>query len=162
MYVLRKNGNISNGDLMNKYVYKKIADKYVAKEHRVRDAIVAFISGGFIGMLGEGIIEILCGCFHMARNMAGTYMILIMIFLASFCTALGFFDKLVSKFKCGLLIPITGFAHSIASSILDYKNEGFIYGFGSNVFKLAGSVLLYGIVAAVTMAMIRYLLGGVA
>ena len=154
MYVLKKNGNISNGDLMNKYVYKKIADKYVAKEHRVRDVIV--------GKLGERRFEILCGCSHMARSMAGTYIILIMIFLASFCTALGFFDKLVSKFKCGLLIPITGFAHSIASSILDYKNEGFIYGFGSNVFKLAGSVLLYGIVAAVTMAMIRYLLGGVA
>ena len=146
---------------MNKNVYKKIADKYVAKEHRVRDAILAFVSGGFIGMMGEGIIEILCGCFHISRNMAGTYMILIMIFFASFCTALGFFDKLVSKFKCGLLIPITGFAHSIASSILDYKNEGFIYGFGSNVFKLAGSVLLYGIVAAVGVGVVRYLLGGV-
>lgn len=160
MYYFLKLGNISNGDRMNKDTYKGIADKYKSNEHKVKNALVAFVSGGFIGLLGEGIIEVLCSCCHISRSLAGTYMILIMVFLASICTALGFFDKLVSKLKCGLLIPITGFAHSIASAILDYKNEGFIYGFGANVFKLAGSVLLYGIVAAVTLAMIRYLLGG--
>ena len=111
-------------------------------------------------MLGEGLIELLCNIFHMSRNNAGTIMIVIMIFIASLSTALGFFDKLVTKFKCGLLIPITGFAHSMTSAALDYKREGPIYGIGSNIFKLAGSVILYGIVAAWFFGMIRYLLGG--
>ena len=111
-------------------------------------------------MIGEGIIELLCNIFHMSRNNAGTIMIVIMIFIASLSTALGFFDKLVTKFKCGLLIPITGFAHSMTSAALDYKKEGPIYGVGANIFKLAGSVILYGIVAAWFFGMVRYLLGG--
>ena len=75
-------------------------------------------------------------------------MIITLIFIASLFTALGFFDKLVNFCRCGLIIPITGFAHSMTSSSLDYKKEGPIYGIGSNMFKLAGSVLLYGVFAA--------------
>ena len=87
-------------------------------------------------------------------------MIVILVFISSICNALGFFDKLVSKLKCGLLIPITGFAHSMTSATLDYRKEGPISGFGSNMFKLAGSVILYGVVSAWFFGMIRYLLGG--
>ena len=139
--------------------YDKTADLYKADEHRVRNAILAFLVGGLIGMLGEVIIEVFCKVFHMSRSDASTYMIMIFIFVASLCTALGFFDKLVTKFKCGLLIPITGFAHSMTSAALDYKNEGPIYGVGSNIFKLAGSVILYGVVSAWFFGMIRYLIG---
>ena len=121
------------------------------------NSVVAFISGGVIGLLGEAIIEILCH-FEMSRNDAATIMIVIFIFLASLFTALGFFDKLVTKFKCGLLIPITGFAHSMTSSALDYKEEGPIYGIGSNMFKLAGSVILYGVISAWIFGTIRYLI----
>ena len=88
-------------------------------------------------------------------------MIIIFIFIASLCTGLGFFDKLVTKFKCGLLIPITGFAHSMTSSSMDYRTEGPIYGIGSNMFKLAGSVILYGVLSAFIFGTIRYLIGGV-
>ena len=101
--------------------YNKIADKHKASEDKVRNVVVAFISGGVVG----------------------------------------FFDKLVTMFKCGLLIPITGFAHSMTSSALDYKEEGLIYGIGSNMFKLAGSVIIYGVVSAWIFGMIRFLIGGV-
>lgn len=137
--------------------YNKIADLHKADENRVMNSIVAFISGGIIGLLGEAIIEILCH-FEISRNDAATLMIVIFIFLASLFTALGFFDKLVTKFKCGLLIPITGFAHSMTSSALDYKEEGPIYGIGSNMFKLAGTVILYGVISAWIFGTIRYLI----
>ena len=140
--------------------YEMIAAEHKAQIPKLQNAIIAFLIGGLIGMLGEGIIELLCNIFHISRNNAGTIMIVIMILVASLATALGFFDKLVTKFKCGLLIPITGFAHSMTSAALDYKKEGPIYGVGSNIFKLAGSVILYGIVAAWFFGMIRYLLGG--
>ena len=102
-------------------------------------------------------IELLCR-FNISRIDAGTLMILTYIFIASLFTALGFFDKWVTKFKCGLIIPITGFAHSMTSSALDYKKEGLIYGVGSNMFKLAGSVIIYGIVSAWFFGIIRYLI----
>lgn len=146
---------------MKNIKYDKIADVHKAPENRVKNAIVAFLSGGVMGILGEGLIEILCYRFHMSRNDAATVMIVTFIFLASLFTALGFFDKLVTKFRCGLLIPITGFAHSMTSSALDYKREGPIYGIGSNMFKLAGSVILYGIVSAWFFGMIRYIIGGI-
>lgn len=140
--------------------YEKIADRHKAKEERVKNAFIAFISGGVIGMCAEGLIEILCH-FNFSRNDAGTIMIVTFIFLASLMTALGFFDKLVNKFKCGLLIPITGFAHSMTSSALDYKREGPIYGIGANMFKLAGSVIIYGVVSAWFFGTIRYIIGGI-
>lgn len=145
--------------LVNKK-YEKIVNSNKAKEERVKNAIVAFIVGGLVGLLGEAIIEILCCYFKISRTDASVYMIVILIFISSLCTALGFFDKLVTKFKCGLLIPITGFAHSMTSSTLDYKKEGPVSGFGSNMFKLAGSVILYGVVSAWVFGLIRYLIGG--
>lgn len=140
--------------------YDKIADFHRAEEHKIRNCLVAFLSGGFMGFLAEGIIEVFCFFFGISRVLSATYMILIFVFFASLFTALGFFDRLVTLFKCGLIIPITGFAHSMTSSSLDYKKEGPIYGIGSNMFKLAGSVLLYGVVSAFLFGMIRYLIGG--
>lgn len=140
--------------------YEKVAAKHKAKENRIHNSFVAFVSGGIIGMLAEAIIELFC-TFNYSRTDAGTFMIVIFIFLGCFLTAVGVFDKLVTKFKCGLLIPITGFAHSMMSSAMDYKREGPIYGIGSNIFKLTGSVILYGIVSAWFFGTIRYIIGGV-
>lgn len=140
--------------------YERIVNQNKAVEERGKNALIAFLVGGLVGALGEIIIEVICYYFKLSRNDSATIMIVIMIFVASLCTALGFFDKLVTKFKCGLLIPITGFAHSMTSATLDYKKEGPISGFGSNMFKLAGSVILYGVVSAWFFGMIRYFIGG--
>lgn len=140
--------------------YERIVNQNKAVEERGKNALTAFMVGGLVGALGEIIIEVICYYFKLSRNDSATIMIVIMIFVASLCTALGFFDKLVTKFKCGLLIPITGFAHSMTSATLDYKKEGPISGFGSNMFKLAGSVILYGVVSAWFFGMIRYFIGG--
>ncbi len=146
--------------IMKNTKYEEIASKYKAKENRVMNAFIAFFVGGLVGMIGEGIMELFCYYLHVSRQEASVFMIIVLIFIASLSTALGFFDKLVTKFKCGLLIPITGFAHSMTSAALDYRKEGPIYGIGSNIFKLAGSVILYGVISAWFFGMIRYLIGG--
>lgn len=146
---------------MKNIKYDTIADLHKAPETKIKNALVAFICGGVMGFIAELIIESLCNWFSISRNDSAIYMITFFIFIACLFTALGFFDKLVTKFKCGLIIPITGFAHSVMSSSLDYKNEGFIYGIGSNMFKLAGSVILYGVVSAFIFGLIRYLIGGI-
>ena len=140
--------------------YEKIANKHKASEDRMGNAVIAFLSGGFIGLLGEGIIEVFCTYFHMSRNEASTFMIVIFIFIASLCTALGFFDKWVTFCKCGLIIPITGFAHSMTSAALEYKTEGFVLGIGANIFKLAGTVILYGVVSVYFFGLIRLVIMG--
>ena len=148
----------NSGDYMKNTKYDKIADQHKAKENKLFNIFIAFVVGGLIGLIGEVLI-----CFYssfgISRSESSTLMSVSLIFVGSLCTALGFFDKLVTKFKCGLLIPITGFAHSMTSAALDYKKEGLIYGFGSNMFKLAGSVILYGVISAWFFGMIRYVLG---
>ena len=143
---------------MEKKRYEKLVVQYTPKVPWVKNAIVAFLVGGAIGLLGEILLRFYVQALEVSLADASVYMIVTLIFFASLFTALGFFDKLVSKAKCGLIIPITGFAHSMTSAAIDYKKEGPIYGVGSNIFKLAGSVILYGVVAAWFFGLIRYLI----
>lgn len=145
---------------MDKERYKKLTSKIVPKEDKVKNGIIAFLVGGFIGFLGQVIVTVLENNFNVVHKDSTSIMIVILIFIASICTALGFFDNLVAKAKAGLIVPITGFAHAMTSSMIDYKNEGFVTGIGSNAFKLTGSVILYGVFSAYVFGTIRYLFFG--
>lgn len=145
---------------MNKERYKQLTEKIVPKENKIKNGITAFLVGGFMGLLGQIIVFVLESEFNVPNKDATSIMIVILIFIASLCTALGFFDNLVSKAKAGLIVPITGFAHAMTSSMIDYKKEGLITGIGANAFKLTGSVILYGVVSAYVFGTIRYLFFG--
>ena len=119
------------------------------------NTIIAFISGGTIGLLSNVLYNFLLK--YYSSTLSVSFTILILIIISSLITSLGFADSLFSKFKCGLIIPITGFAHSVSSSIIDYKKEGLL-NMGSNAFKLAGSVILYGIVSAVLLTLLKVIL----
>lgn len=140
---------------MNSRKYKQLVDTYTPKENRLSNMIVSFISGGTIGLIGTFLFIRLNNMYNEELSVAFT--LLVLITTISLLTALGKADNLFVKFKCGLIIPITGFAHSIASSIIDYKKEGLI-NIGSNTFKLAGSVILYGIVSAIILTFIKVIL----
>ena len=144
---------------MKNKTYDEIVKTNLPNENRILNAITTFVVGGLIGALGNFLIELYSYLFEISRNDSAIFMIITLIFLACLLTAIGVFDTFVKTGKMGVIIPITGFAHSMQSAILDYKNEGFVYGFGSNIFKLAGSVILYGVVASYFFALIRYLLG---
>lgn len=145
---------------MNKERYKEITSKIVPSEDKVKNGIIAFVVGGLVGLLGQIIVFVLENNFDVAHKDATSIMIVILIFIASLCTALGFFDNLVAKAKAGLIVPITGFAHAMTSSMIDYKKEGLVTGIGANAFKLTGSVILYGVVSAYIFGMLRYLFFG--
>lgn len=137
-----------------------LVKKHTPREPKLRNFGVAFLVGGLIGLLAEVISMILKNCFAFSTVEAGLIVALIVIGVASLFTALGFFDNWVSKCKCGLIIPTTGFAHSVSSSALEYKRDGLITGLGSNFFKLAGSVILYGIISAFLLVIVRLVIGG--
>ncbi len=143
---------------MKEKEYKKIVEKNTPKENVFKNALISFLTGGFLGVLFSLLSNLICSVYHLAYNDGIIWSLIIFIFMASLLTGLGVFDLMVSYAKCGLIIPITGFAHSITSSILDYRKDGFVTGIGSNVFKLAGSVLLYGILFAFIMAIVKVIL----
>lgn len=146
--------------IMNQDEYKKLVDELTPKENKLKNALVAFLVGGLIGFIGEVIIHILTSSFGLESIEAYTWLCILLIFVGSFLTALGFFDNWVTRVKAGLIVPTTGFAHSITSSALDYKKEGLITGLGANFFKLAGSVLLYGIIAAFFLSIVGVIFYG--
>ena len=128
--------------------YKKLVESLTPKENRIKNMIVAFFSGGIIGIIAN----------QLSLYFDTDWMLVFWIALSSVLTGLGVFDDLVDFFKMGIIIPITGFSHSVTASSLEYKREGLITGIGSNYFKLAGSVILYGLVSAAILALIRGML----
>lgn len=145
---------------MEKRLYEKIVMNHKPKEHRVRNAFIAFITGGMVGLIGQGLLDLYTYYLNISTSDAAVFMMIILIFIASLFTALGFFDKMVNFCRCGLIIPITGFAHSMTSAAIEFKREGYVTGLGANIFKLAGTVILYGIVSAYIFGIIRYLILG--
>ncbi len=137
--------NNNGGFLMN---YQSIVKNITPKEKRLENCFKAFISGGLIGSISEILVS----------SLGAECMLVIWIVTASLLTGLGKFDSIVDYLKMGVIIPITGFSHSVSSAALEYKDEGFITGIGANYLKLAGSVILYGIIAASILALVRCLL----
>ena len=144
---------------MEKYKYKDIVNYNTPKENTLLNALVAFISGGVMGLIGNFLVNFYSSMLSIPTSDASVFMIITLIFFGCLFTALGFFDKWVTFCKCGLIIPITGFAHSMMSASLEYKKEGLITGIGANMLKLAGTVIIYGVVSAYIFGLIRLVIG---
>lgn len=145
---------------MNKEEYKKFIKTKYPKEPKLKNMLISFLVGGSIGLVGQILSKLLMICFGLSQAISYSIVCLLIIFLASLFTGLGFFDDWVSFAKCGLIIPTTGFAHSMTSCALEYKKDGLITGVGANFFKLAGSVLLYGIISAFFLCLIKVVFHG--
>ncbi len=144
---------------MEKKKYKEIVDKHTPKENILVNALTAFTIGGIMGIIGQGLIEFYSYFLTIPEKEASVCMIVTLIFISCLLTSLGFFDKIVNFCKCGLIIPITGFAHATMSAALEYRKEGFVTGLGANMLKLSGAVIIFGVVSAWTFSLIRMLLG---
>ncbi len=140
---------------MKKEEYQELVNSKKPKEKRVLNMLRAFFVGGLIGLIGQLISYVLVNNYNIDQLDSYGIVCLIVVFITCLLTSLSIFDNLVSYAKCGLIIPTTGFAHSISSCALDYKREGYITGIGSNIFKLAGSVILYGIFFAFILCLVK-------
>ncbi|MBR2832883.1 MAG: SpoVA/SpoVAEb family sporulation membrane protein [Bacilli bacterium] len=139
--------------------YKTLVDKHTPKENILYNSIIAFITGGIMGIIGQFLIDFYAALLLIPTKEAAVFMISTLIFISCLLTSLGFFDKWVNFAKCGLIIPITGFAHATMSAALEYRKEGFVTGLGANMLKLSGAVIIFGVISAWTFSVIRALIG---
>ena len=149
---------------MNKQRFNDIVKKTENKKDKLGRAVIAFISGGIMAIIGQGFYDLYTLALKVEAKDAISLMLVSIIFITALLTGFGVFDKIAQKTGAGTFIPISGFANSLTSSALESKSEGLIYGIGSNMFKLAGSVITYGIVSAYILGIIRYIvhiLGGI-
>lgn len=139
---------------MNRDTYTRIVKEVVPKARRKINGVLAFLMGGFISMSAQVINLILEKNTAIVMEDRMIIIMFIYILLAALLTGFGIFDELVQIFGAGLFIPITGFSNAVCSEAMEYKSEGPIYGIGANMFKLAGSVITYGIVSSIVLTLI--------
>ncbi len=146
--------------LVDKEEYANLVAQKSKTQNILENAFISFLAGGVIGGSYEILTTWYMTIFELSDKMALGWTCLTFVFLAAILTGFGVFDSLIAKFKFGLIIPITGFAHSVASALLDYKKDGLITGLGSNMFKLAGSVILYGTIGGFFLAIVKVIIYG--
>lgn len=108
-------------------------------------------------MLGQAISDIYIYFFNFTEKSAGNPTSATLIFISVLLTSLGIYDHIAQWAGAGTAIPVTGFANSMASAALEHRTEGYVLGVGSNMFKLAGSVIVFGVFSAFIIALIRTL-----
>ncbi len=120
-----------------------------------KNCLRAFFVGGLICALGEGIKQLIMYYTEMDAQAAAGPASAVLIILAVLATGFGVFDKLAQWAGAGTAVPITGFANSIASAAIEHRSEGYVLGVGGNMFRLAGSVIAFGVFSAFVVALIR-------
>ena len=153
MYYIKK---IAKNINMNNERYDEIIKSVVQEDSILKNILIAFITGGLIGALGEVLTNIYLNFFTQTEASFLTFSTFILV--GSVLTGLGIFDKVLSICKCGLIVPSTGFANTMTSSAMDAKHEGYVKGIGSNIFKLTGSIILYGVIFGIIFGFIRSLI----
>lgn len=121
----------------------------------VKNCLKAFFIGGFICLVGQGISTFYIYFFDFTENTAGNPTIATLIFITMLLTGFGVYDHIGQFAGAGTAVPVTGFANSVISSAIEHRTEGFILGVGTNMLKLAGPVIVYGVFSAFVIALIK-------
>lgn len=137
--------------------YQELAKRHEPPRPLLRNFTRAFLVGGVICLVGQAIQEMFIHYFHFTEKTAGNPTVAVLIFISALLTALGKYDRIAQWAGAGTSVPVTGFANSITSAALDHRSEGFVLGVGGNMFKLAGSVIVFGVASAFIVGLIKTL-----
>ena len=128
--------------------YEQFVKEVTPKQNLFRNMAKAFIVGGLICVVGQILLHIGKTQFSLSKDDAGSWCSLILILSSVILTGLNIYQKIVTFAGCGALVPITGFANSVAAPAIEYKKEGQVFGIGAKIFTIAGPVILYGVLQA--------------
>lgn len=140
--------------------YDKLSQKHQPQKNIAQNMLKAFLVGGFICLIGQALQNFYMTFFDFTEQTASDPTVATLIFLAALLTALGYYDRLGQFAGAGSAVPVTGFSNAVTSAALEHRSEGFVLGVGGNMFKLAGSVIVFGVVAAFLLALIKILFFG--
>ena len=137
-------------------IIKQALDNNKIKRPIFKNAIKAFLVGGTIALIGQGFLDLYSIVFGFEENISNSLMSISLVFISSILTGIGLFDKIGQFAGAGSFIPITGFSNSLTSAALESKSEGLVLGIMTNMFKLAGAVIVAGAVSAFIASCIIY------
>lgn len=120
--------------------------------------VKAFIIGGIICCIGQGILNYATNQMGIDKETAGSWCSMLLVLLSVLLTGFNLYPKLVDWGGAGALVPITGFANSVAAPAIEYQKEGQVFGIGCKIFTIAGPVILYGIFTSWVLGLFYWLL----
>ena len=138
--------------------YNKLEQKYELKRPIMKNCLKAFLVGGIICLIGQAVTYFYIYFFHFTEQTAGNPTVATMIFFSMLLTGFGVYDHIGQFAGAGSAVPVTGFGNSVISAAIEHRTEGFVLGVGGNMFKLAGSVILFGVFSAFVVALIKTLM----
>ena len=136
--------------------YKQYVEKVSPKPTYFKNSMMAFLVGGLICCIGQGINDFYTNIINLDNLTAASATSITLIFIAALLTGLGVYDLIGKRAGAGSIIPITGFANSIVSPAMEFKKEGYVTGVGANLFKISGPVLVYGISSSIICGLLYY------
>ncbi|WP_378955546.1 stage V sporulation protein AC [Pelosinus sp. sgz500959] len=145
-----------NTQQLKEQQYQNKVDQITPKPPLFKNICWAFIVGGLICIIGQGIIDYFLALGLDAKG-ASANATVVLVFLGAFFTGIGVYDELGKRAGAGSVIPITGFANSIVAPAMEFKREGYVFGIGAKMFVIAGPVLVYGMVTSFIVGFIYWL-----
>lgn len=138
--------------------YQAFQQEREVKRPIFKNCIKAFLVGGLICVIGQLISTFYLYFFDFTEQTVGNPTVATLIFITMLLTGFGVYDRIGQFAGAGSAVPVTGFGNSVISACIEHRTEGFVLGVGSNMFKLAGSVVLFGVFSAFVIALIKTIL----
>ncbi|KAB8138584.1 stage V sporulation protein AC [Gracilibacillus oryzae] len=135
--------------------YQKYESKIEPKRPVLKNCLKAFIIGGIICVIGQLISTFYMYFFNFTEQTVGNPTTATLIFITMLLTGFGVYDKIAQFAGAGTAVPVTGFGTAVISAAIEHRTEGFVQGVGGNMFKLAGSVILFGVFSSFLIALIK-------
>ena len=141
-----------------KQAYAEFVKQVTPTHNLFSQMLKAFVTGGGICLLGQAILELGARYYGLDQQMAGSWCSLILVLCSVILTGFNIYPKIVKWGGAGALVPITGFANSVAAPAIEYQTEGQVFGIGCKIFTIAGPVILYGIFTSWVLGLIYWIL----
>ena len=148
----------TDAEEVKKQEYQKYVKKVTPKHNLLLQMLRAFITGGIICTIGQFILNYATDTMGLDKQTAGRWCSLILVLIAVILTGLNIYPGIVKWGGAGALVPITGFANSVAAPAIEFKKEGWVFGVGCKIFTIAGPVILYGILASWALGIVYYVM----
>ncbi|MCL6548473.1 MAG: stage V sporulation protein AC [Alicyclobacillus sp.] len=142
----------------DRMAYQQLTSLHTPPRRLVRNTVRAFVVGGGICVIGQVVQTLFIRYGGFTPKEASNPTVAVMVFLSVLFTALGVYDRFAQWAGCGSAVPVTGFANTMASAAMEYRSEGWVTGVGGNMFKLAGAVVVFGVVSAFFVVLVRYII----
>ena len=150
---------MTKNPVMNSKEYLEYVASFTPKTNEKRSLVNSFLIGGFICSIGQFIRFIFMLLFKLQGDDLASATSVVLIFIGVFLTGLGVYDRIGKHAGGGSIVPITGFANSVASPAMEFASEGFVYGMAAKMFVVAGPIIVYGVSSSMIVGLIYYFLG---